>query len=283
MGEIRHRRAATADPAKEKTAESRVRSRRMSIRLGSFIAVISFLIWLVIYGTYSNGSFLSFNGREPDSGPIVWNFEQTTRGAGFFLTMQKITGEQEIRVVAFGAKGKNKTDKPISKFSGYLRSEQTNVAIPIYLLAQERDQSAQSNVIACFPHPWIPTVGSETFGIPPFAEFEISSWEKPFIETGKDGVPLSKFIRDFVPFTVVLEYGGTKYERRFTLAEVELQAAMLDHISDPTSAPHVVRRPTAKAPPPLPLQTLLPADPPKNPPGLVNPIPTPIPNIPNPN
>jgi hypothetical protein len=282
MGEIRHRRAEVTKDS-EKPAPP-PRRRPMSIRLGSFIAFVSLVIWLVLYATYSNGTFLSFNGREPDTGPIVWNFEQTTRGAGFFLTMQKIAGEQEIRVVTFGAKGKNKTDQPISKFSGYLRSEQTNVTIPIYLLAQESDQSAISKVIACFPHPWIPTIATETFGIPPFAEFEISTWEKPFIETGKDGVPLSKFIRDFVPFTVVLEYDGTKYERRFTLAEVQLQATMLDHISDPTSAPHIVRRPNAKAPPPLPLQTLLPADLPKTPPGLVSPLPMPTPpNFPNPN
>ena len=254
----------------------------MGFRLGSFIAFISLAIWLVIYATYSNGTFLSFNGREPDTGPIVWNFEQTTRGAGFFLTMQKIGGEQEIRVLSFGAKGKNKTDKPISKFSGYLRSEQTNVTIPIYLLAQEPDQSVQSKVIACFPHPWIPTIGDETFGIPPFAEFEISTWEKPFIETGKDGISLSQFIRDFVPFTVVLEYDGTKYERRFTTAEVQLQTTMLDHLSDPTSSPHVTRRPNAKSPAPLPLQTLLPADSPKSQPGLVNPIkPENSPKIPN--
>jgi len=265
VGEIRHRRAAAVNHAPG--IQPAAKSRRMSIRLGSFIALISLAIWLVMYATYSNGSFLSFSGREPDTGPIVWNFEQAARGSGYFLTMQKIPGEAETRVISFGAKGKNRTDQPISNFTGFLRSEQTNVTIPIYLLAQNTDESKH---IACFPHPWIPTIGADTFGIPAFADFEIVSQEKPFIETGKDGVPVSKFIRDFVPFTIVLEYDGTKYERRFTLQEVNTQVTMLDHASDPTSAPHVTRKPNAKEPPPLPLQTLLPPDLPNNP-GLTSP------------
>jgi hypothetical protein len=146
-------------------------------------------------------------------------------------------------------------------------------------MAQEPDESKQ---IACFPHPWIPTLSNETYGIPALAEFEIVTSEKPFIETGKDGVPLSKFIKEFVPFTVVLEYDGTKYERRFSLKEVKLQAELLDHVSDPTSTPHIVRKPGAKSPPPLPLQTLLPADPPKYSPAQANPItPNNSPKVPN--
>lgn len=238
VGEMRHRRAAVVNQQGKKPAQLPAGGglRSISLRLGLFIVLVSMAIWLVIYVTYGNGSFLVFNEREPNTGPIVWNFEQTARGAGYFLTTQKIAGQPEIRVISFGARGKNRLDKPISKFSGYLRSEQTNVTIPIYILAQEPDQT---KAIACFPHPWIPTLAEETYGIPPFAEFEISTSEKPFIETGKDGVPLSQFIRDFVPFTVVLEYDGTKYERRFTLEEVKNQAAMLERASDPLSTPHV--------------------------------------------
>jgi hypothetical protein len=121
---------------------------------------------------------------EQSTGRIVWNFEQTARGGGYFLTLQKV-GDQEIRVIGFGAHGKNISGDPISQFSGYLRSERTNAEIPIYILAQDANES---KAIACFPHPWIPTVPGETFGIPPLADFEIGTHEKPFIEAGKDGV-----------------------------------------------------------------------------------------------
>jgi hypothetical protein len=57
-------------------------------------------------------------------GNIVWNFEQTAHGAGYFLTMQKLSDQPEIRVISFGARGKNTSDKPITKFSGTMRSEQ---------------------------------------------------------------------------------------------------------------------------------------------------------------
>lgn len=205
-------------------------------------------------------------------GNIVWNFEQTARGLGFFLTMQKLSDQPEIRVVSFGGHGRNVSDRPINKFSGLLRSEQTNVTIPIFLLAQDPDES---KAVACFPHAWIPTPADDTFGIPPFAEFEISSSEKPFIESGKDGLPLSKFLTDFVPFTIELEYDGLKYERRFTVEEVKRQVAIFEKSLSPQSNPRVTRKATAKPAPLFPLQTIVPADPPKmSRPGLASPIPS---------
>jgi hypothetical protein len=273
VGELRHRRAAMVSGPSQKPRATPIKPpRRMSILMGFFIAFISLAVWLVIYLTYSNGpNFLTLRRGEPDTGPLVWNFEQSARGAGYFLTMQKVSDQPEIRVISFGAKGKNNSDKPITKFNGYLRSEQTNVTIPIYLLAQEQDESKN---LACFPHAWIPTSAEETYGIPAFADFEISSSEKPFIETGKDGIPLSKFLNDFVPFTVILEYDGTKYERRFTTEEVKRQIALLENISSPPNSPRIARKPNPKMAPPLPLQTLLPANPPKTPPGLASPIPS---------
>ncbi len=272
VGELRHRRAAMVkeeNAPKTPSGASTKPPRRMSIRMGSFVAFISLAIWLVIYLTYSNG--LNFLTLKADmGGPIVWNFEQTARGGGYFLTMNKLSDQPEIRVVFFGGKGKNRTDKPISSFSGYLRSEQTNATLPIYLLAQENEES---KVLACFPHPWIPTVAEETYGIPAYAEFEISSSEKPFMEPAKDGVPLSKFLHDFVPFTLVLEYDGTKYERRFSTEEVQNQVTMLEKIADPLSGPRVTRKPNAKKAPLTPLQTILPPKFPEASPGLASPIP----------
>jgi hypothetical protein len=184
------------------------------------------------------------------TGRIVWNFEQTARGLGFFITLQKI-GDQEIRVIEFGAQGKNNSGDPISQFSGYMRSDRTNAQIPIYILAQSADEA---KIQACFQHPWIPTLPEETFGIPPFADFQISTREKAFIEAGKDGVTLSKFINDFVPFTIVLEYDGMKIERKFSREEVNRQVELFEKSLNPLASPYVLRRASARAPelPPLP-------------------------------
>jgi hypothetical protein len=84
---------------------------------------------------------------------------------------------------------------------------------------------------------------------------------------------LSKFMNDFVPFTIVLEYNDTKYERLFSKEEVQNQVSTLERTFNPQSSPRVLRRPNAK-PAPLPdLLSLLPPDPAKAPPGLASPIP----------
>jgi hypothetical protein len=69
------------------------------------------------------------------TGRIIWNFEQTARGGGAFLSLQKV-GDQEIRVIGFGAHGKNNSSDPVSQLSGYMRSDRTNEQVPIYVLAQ---------------------------------------------------------------------------------------------------------------------------------------------------
>jgi hypothetical protein len=211
-------------------------------------------------------------------GNVVWNFEQTAHGNGYFLNMQKV-GNQELRVTGFGAHGKNITSGPITKFSGYMRSEQTNVTLPIYIVAQDPDET---KVQACFAQAMIPTIPQETYGIPGFADFDISTFEKPFIETGIDGVTITKFMNDYVPFTIVLEYDGTKYERRFSKEEVENQVAILNRSTNPQSTPRVMRKVDAKPPPLTPLTTLIPRDPPNILPGLASPIPQAgLPKIPN--
>jgi hypothetical protein len=88
-------------------------------------------------------------------------------------------------------------------------------------------------------------------------------------------------MRDFVPFTIVLEYDGTKYERRFSKEEVENQIALLNRSTTPQSTPRVMRKVVAKPPPLAPLTTLIPRDLPKALQGLASPIPqTGLPKIP---
>jgi hypothetical protein len=55
-------------------------------------------------------------------GKVVWNFDQTAKGGGWFLTMFK-TATQEIRVLGFVAHGKNISKDPIHELQGWVRSD----------------------------------------------------------------------------------------------------------------------------------------------------------------
>ena len=69
-----------------------------------------------------------------NTGPIVWNFEDTARGRGYFLDVQKQPGKDGI-VAGSGAHGKNITSEPITDFNAYLRSDRNNEQLPVYILA----------------------------------------------------------------------------------------------------------------------------------------------------
>jgi hypothetical protein len=191
----------------------------------------------------------------PNTGPIVWNFEETASGHGYFLNMQKPTNG-EPRIVGFGAHGKNTSSEPISNFNAYLRSDSTNETIPIYIIAVE---SGAANVCT----PAVPTLPEDTLGIPPFADFDIVSYKKPFFINvlSPDAVPLSKFLSDFVPFTIVMSYDGRSYERHFSKEEVDRQVALLEKITAPITIPHVVRKQSAPMVIPQPLFTPVPTQP----------------------
>ena len=127
------------------------------------------------------------------TGRIAWNIEQAAQGGAYFLNMIRLN-DQEIRILGFQAHGKNNSNDPITEFSGYIRSDATNARRPIYLQAQDQEEN---KTLACLPHPWIPTLPDQTFGIPPLADFEIGTYDKPYAELGKDGIPLSQFLNTF--------------------------------------------------------------------------------------
>jgi hypothetical protein len=249
---MRWKQIAKLSPNLSKTAISIATDARL------WISLTAVLLITLTWEGFASDRLADFFARyalngSPNTGKIIWNFEQTAHGGGYFLTMQKL-GDEEIRVIGFGAHGKNNSSDPISQFSGYMRSERTNAQIPIYVLAQDPDES---KVLACFPHPWIPTLPQETFGIPAFADFDIGTFEKPFIEAGKDGVTVTRFLNDFVPFTISLEYDGIKIERRFSREEVNKQVEIFEKSLNPLSDPHVLRRANASPPAMLPLRLLL--------------------------
>lgn len=177
------------------------------------------------------------------SGRITWNFDQPADY--FFLNMGRLN-DQEFRVVGFQAHGKNTSPDPITEFSGVMRSDRTNEQRPILLMAQEAPSETDPNRPAFVRPPLIPTPPSETYGIPGLAEFDIGTFEKPFVMTGVDGVPLSQFLRDFGAFTVILNYDGTTIERHFSVEQINAQVALLIKQTAPDSnAPRVTRKPTA--------------------------------------
>jgi hypothetical protein len=196
-------------------------------------------------------------------GPIVWNIEDNAKGLGYFINMVETQGH-DIRVLGFQAHGKNITDKPIQHLTGYMRSDLTNAQIPIYLLAQE---PGSTKIAACFPHPWIPTAPDETYGIPPFAEFNVGTYEKPTLaisptEGAMDGALLADFKAAFAPFTVVIEYEGGRLERRFSQNEIDRQFSIFEKTNEktfnPLSSPYVLRRPNARPVDLEPLHSIIP-------------------------
>jgi hypothetical protein len=185
-------------------------------------------------------------GISSNTGPIVWNFEETAAGHGYFLNLQKPTNG-EIKVVGFGAHGKNNSSEPLKDFDAHLRSDITNETMPIYMLA------AESNAINLCTLT-VPTLAKDTLGIPAFADFDIVSYGKLYFINAlvEDAMPLSKFLNQFVPFTVVMTYNGKNYHRQFSKVEVERQVALLEKLSAPITTPHVVRKqsaPTTTLPP----------------------------------
>lgn len=177
-----------------------------------------------------------------DTGRIAWNLDEAARGLNYFLGFNR-QNQEEVRISGFVAHGKNTSADPITQFKGYMRSDITNEQWPIYLIAE--DPNAKSVFDAR-----IPTLPDETFGIPAGADFDITTFDKPIFQGGVDGIPLSKFMRDFASFTVVIEYDGITVRRQFTTKEIEAQIELFERQIDPRKAntPRVTRRPTATPP-----------------------------------
>lgn len=215
----------------------------LGLGIGDLIGTNNFVFW----------------DKYPGTGPIVWNFEDAARGRGYFLDLQK-QPDRGVVVAGFGAHGKNITSEPVMDFDGYLRSDRNNERLPVYILAANA-------TIANACTPLLPTLPQDTLGIPAFADFNVSTSKKPIVINRFEGLTLSEFENEFVPFTIVMTYGGNKYQRHFTKEEVDRQIAMLEKLAAPSLNPYVIRKSTA---PPVTI-----ALPPLSP--LISPNATPVP------
>jgi hypothetical protein len=176
------------------------------------------------------------------------------QGESFFLAIGRIN-DQELRVVGFQAHGKNTSTDPISDINGFVRSDRTNEQRPIYLAAE--DLTPDPNRPAYVPVPMLPTSPDDTFGIPGLADLDIQTFDQPFMQNGIDGVPISRFMREFGAFTLILNYDGITVERHFRTDQMMSQVALLEKQthSQNTSTPRIARKPTAR---PVPSRTMTP-------------------------
>jgi hypothetical protein len=208
------------------------------------------LLGFGIGGLVSNGMPLFPYSTAP--GPIAWDWDERARGYGYFLNMIKPVTDMQVRVLGVQLHGKNNSKDAIDDFKGYLRSDLTNEKLPIYIMAQDVDEA---KIPACTP--LFPTSPDQTLGIPGFANFDVSSYEKTFAVLGQDGVLVGDFLTRFVPFTVVFEYGGQKVERRFTKDEVTKQVDTFERSLSLESIPRIVRKADAPRPQLEPLHPFL--------------------------
>ncbi len=173
---------------------------------------------------------------------VAWNLEQAAIGESYFLNMLKLSNG-EIRVLGFQAHGKNNKIDPIIELSGYVRSDVTNISLPLYLLAQDADET---KISACIPR--IPTLPQETFGIPGFADFDVATYDKFFADPQSDGMPVARFMSQYVPFTISLKYDGAQFTRHYSKEEVQRQIDVFEKATSLQSTPRVIRRTTASKP-----------------------------------
>jgi hypothetical protein len=98
----------------------------------------------------------------------------------------------------------------------------------------------------------MPTPPEDTYGIPGFAEFDVATYNKV---AGSDttGIEASSFLRNFGPFTMILNYDGVTHRRHFSKEQIETQVTLLEKqaTGQVTILPHVTRRPNLK---PVPFQ-----------------------------
>jgi hypothetical protein len=94
----------------------------------------------------------------------------------------------------------------------------------------------------------MPTPPEDTYGIPGFAEFDVTTNNKV---AGSDttGIEASSFLRNFGPFTMILNYDGVSHRRRFNKEQIETEVTLLEKqgywTSYHTSSRHKKTKPKA--------------------------------------
>lgn len=161
---------------------------------------------------------------------ITWNFEDT-KNPYFILGMSK-SGTNESLIISFQAQGMNNSDDPIKNVNGYIRSDVTNAQYAIWFVIEGQ-----------------PVAPDDTYGIPPHAQFQITS--NPTFSSSdakqNSGIPASKFLIEFAKFTFVFNYDGMIYSRHFISDEIKRQIQHFEDQITPSNSttPRVTKKPKA--------------------------------------
>lgn len=176
------------------------------------LGVFKYLFNLLRFGI-SQPKILFHKLRKLKFWGVSWDF------TGYFLGMSAKAGAN-IHISSLQVRGKNNTNNPFEKVSGYIQSNITNKRIPILLESMPPE---------------------ETNGIPPKCQFWIRAlFRDPNAE--REGIAAENFLKEFSSFTFVFEYDGKEYKYRFDRKEVETQIELFRKDSNPKPSPMVTRR-----------------------------------------
>jgi hypothetical protein len=204
------------------------------------LGVFGLLLVGVAIGAIWNAG-VNLTPPRPNTGRLVWSFDDPAKQTTDYILVMSTDHQTGLRIGGIQIIGKNTSADPVTQFKGYVRVDRTNKTDPFYILAGEEKNSGPFGDI-------IPTLPEETYGIPGLAEFKITTFEKTFFQTGKDGIPAGEFIKNYTPLTIVLEYDGIKIERKYSAADIEAQVKRFEAFSNPANSslnPRIVRKPTA--------------------------------------
>jgi len=142
--------------------------------------------------------------------PLSWDFDKPNH---YFLGLTG--GNDSVVVPAFQASCHNNLGRPIRQISGRLQIDRTGKQYPIFLNVGGQ-----------------PVKPETTNGVPKDADFSIVV---PFYTTNRyeEYIPILRFLAEFPPFTLLVEYDGAIFEKTFTRRDVKDQIfAFLDAIAE---------------------------------------------------
>jgi hypothetical protein len=141
--------------------------------------------------------------------------------SGYFLGM---TGDgTKISIRTFQAKGRNKSNRPITKVAGHVRSNLTNETFPLYM-------NLDGNLV----------LPEDTNGIPPKSPFAIVV---PFVEHPEsEGLDEDNFLRRLADFTLNLDFDGERFSFHFSPNRVRRQVQLFRRQITPAMEPRVTRK-----------------------------------------
>lgn len=185
------------------------RSGRVFYLAGMLIGGAVFAVCAALYfWPHAQSSAAAAGARKTFAG-IEWDFDSGKPEVYFLSLSQAPNGPMTLN--AFQADGINAGSDPISVTRMYIRSDTTNLTLP---------------VLFYLGHPEL-VDPKDTRGIPPKASFRVQSVPiNSLYQSQPIQIPVGIFLKDFSAFTFVVEADGKKYERQFSAEEVRAQIAM---------------------------------------------------------